>query len=74
MTYPNLLIYNDLEFRDRLFVKDLLESELFGHAKGAFTGATTNKTGLIEKADKGTFFFNEIADATLIPRQNCWIS
>jgi len=57
--------------RDKHFVKfncaniseDLFESELFGHAKGAFTGATTNKTGLIEKADKGTFFFNEIADA-----------
>lgn len=54
---------NFVKFNCANFVKDLLESELFGHAKGAFTGATTNKTGLIEKADKGTFFFNEIADA-----------
>jgi len=54
---------NFVKFNCANFVKDLLESELFGHAKGVFTGATTNKTGLIEKADKGTFFFNEIADA-----------
>ncbi len=43
----------------------LLESELFGYKKGAFTGANTDKKGLFEATDKGTFFLDEIAEISL---------
>ena len=65
-------IHNWSERKDRPFIainsvglsKELLESELFGHEQGAFTGAHRRKTGKIEFAQGGTIFFDEIGDVS----------
>src|SRR6201997_3773314 len=66
-------IHNRSGRRDRPFIKvngatipsGLLESELFGHEKGAFTGAIMRKPGRFELADKGTLFLDEVGDIPL---------
>mgnify|MGYP001562946928 CR=1 FL=1 len=66
-------IHNASARRERAFVaincgampEQLLESELFGHVKGAFTGAVRDNKGLFQTADKGTLFLDEIGDMPL---------
>jgi formate hydrogenlyase transcriptional activator len=66
-------IHNRSNRKSRTFVKlncaaiptGLLESELFGHEKGAFTGAITQKIGRLELADQGTLFLDEVGDIPL---------
>lgn len=66
-------IHFNSQRKDRPFVtincgaipKDLLESELFGHVKGSFTGAFANKRGKVELADGGTLFLDEIGELPL---------
>jgi transcriptional regulator with GAF, ATPase, and Fis domain len=67
------VLHNAGTRRGRPFVKlncaaipmDLLESELFGHEKGAFTGAIAHRVGRFELADKGTLFLDEVGDIPL---------
>jgi two-component system response regulator PilR (NtrC family) len=66
-------IHNDSERADKPFVpvncggipETLMESEFFGHKKGAFTGATQDKMGLLEAAQGGTIFMDEVAELSI---------
>ena len=67
------LIHDNSPRRDNAFVaincgaipSELMESELFGHLKGSFTGANTDKVGLFQLADGGTLFLDEVAELPL---------
>src|SRR5690606_14652607 len=67
------LIHEESNRRNQPFIaidcgslsKEIAASELFGHEKGAFTGAVTDKTGVFELADGGTVFLDEVANLSL---------
>jgi DNA-binding NtrC family response regulator len=67
------VVHSNSQRKDKPFIsincsaipENLLESELFGYKKGAFTGATSDKKGLITMADQGTLFLDEIGDMPL---------
>ena len=68
-----LAIHNQSLRKDNIFVEvncaaipeDLIESELFGHRRGSFAGATNDKQGKLHKADGGTLFLDEVGDMSL---------
>jgi len=70
--FANLIHHNSTRRKNSMlslncgaFNEELLANELFGHEKGAFTGAETEKKGLVEMADTGTLFLDEIAEMSL---------
>ncbi|MDZ4696428.1 MAG: sigma-54 dependent transcriptional regulator [Deltaproteobacteria bacterium] len=72
-------IHHESTLRAKPFIKvncaaispELIESELFGHERGAFTGASSRKKGLFELADGGTIFLDEIGDMSLSAQAKC---
>jgi DNA-binding NtrC family response regulator len=70
--FANLIHHNSMRSKGPMlslncgaFTEELLANELFGHEKGAFTGAESAKKGLVEMADSGTLFLDEIAEMPL---------